>query len=171
MSAIMALTYPKKYEKDINLKTWNKEITDLKDAKQQDLNGFLLHRMAHYHDSEYDNTALWEYTREDFIRWIKETWAPIKKDIVRDFRNFLRENGVFVPINGGNIGDNIQEQILDVKEEHKWTPQEIEIEHQIRATKKFNSRGNPNNGQPQAPSVQAPSGQAPSIQAPSRQQA
>ena len=103
----MVLTYPKKYEKDINPKTWNKAIIDFTKAKPQDLNGFLLHRMAHYKDSEYDNAALWECTREDFIKWTKETWAPIKKDIVRDFRNFLRENGVFVPINGGNIRDNI----------------------------------------------------------------
>ena len=55
---------------------------------------------------------------------------------------------MFVPINRGNIKDNIQEQILDAKEEYKWTPQEIE--HQLRAIKKLNSRGNPNNGQPQA---------------------
>ena len=67
MSAIMALTYPKKYEKDINPKTWNKAIIDFAKAKLQDLNGFLLHRMAHYKDSKYDNTALWECTREDFI--------------------------------------------------------------------------------------------------------
>ena len=117
----MALTYPKKYKKDIDLKTWNREITNLKDAKQQDLNGFLLYRIAHYKDSEYDDTALQEYIREDFVRQIKEIWAPIKKDIIWDFRNFLRENGVFVPINGGNIRDNIQEQILNAKEEHKWT--------------------------------------------------
>ena len=78
--------------------------------------------MAHYKDSKYDDTALQEYIREDFVKWIKETQAPIKKDIVRDFRNFLQENGVFIPINGGNIGDNIQEQILNAKEEHKWTP-------------------------------------------------
>jgi hypothetical protein len=51
-------------------------------------------------------------------------------------------------MDGGVIGDNIQEHIIDAKEEHKWTPQEIEIEHQIRAIKKFDSRGNPNNGQP-----------------------
>ena len=102
----MALTYPKKYEKDINPETWHRDI-DPATAEQQDLNGFLLHRMAHYKDSEYDDTALWECTREDFVGWTKETWAPIKKDIVWDFRNFLRENGVFVPINGGNIGDNI----------------------------------------------------------------
>jgi len=102
----MALTYPKKYEKDIDLKTWNRDI-DLANAKPQDLNGFLLHRMAHYKDSEYDDTALWECIREDFVRWTKEIWAPANKDIVRDFRNFLREYGVFVPMDGGVIGDNI----------------------------------------------------------------
>ena len=53
---------------------------------------------------------------------------------------------MFIPINRGNIGDNIQEYIIDTKEEHKWTLQEIEIEHQICAIKKFNSRGNSNNG-------------------------
>ena len=95
--------------------------------------------MVHYKDSKYNNAALWEYTREDFIGQTKEIWAPIKKDIVRDFHNFLQENGVFVPINGGNIGDNIQEYIIDAKKEHKWTLQEIEIEHQIRAIKKFYS--------------------------------
>ena len=117
----MALTYPKKYKKDINLKTQNREITNLKDAKQQDLNRFVLHRMTHYKDSKYNNTALWEYTREDFIGQIKETQAPIKKNIVQNFCNFLRENRVFIPMDGGIIGDNIQKQVLNAKEEHKWT--------------------------------------------------
>ena len=77
--------------------------------------------MAHYKDSKYDDTALWECIREDFVRWIKEIWAPVNKDIVWDFRDFLREYGVFVPMDGGVIGDNIQEHIINVKEEHKWT--------------------------------------------------
>ena len=76
--------------------------------------------------------------REDFVGWTKETWAPAKKDIVRDFRDFLRENGVFVPKDGGTIGDNIQEQVLNAEKEYEWTPQEIE--HQIRSIKKLNSR-------------------------------
>ena len=63
--------------------------------------------MAHYKDSEYDDTALWECMREDFVGWTKETWAPARKDIVWDFRDFLRENGVFVPKDGGTIRDNI----------------------------------------------------------------
>ena len=133
----MALTYPKKYKKNINPKTWNKAIINFTKAKPQDLNGFLLHHIAHYKDSKYNNAALWECIREDFIGWIKKTQAPIKKDIIQDFHNFLQENGVFVPINRGNIGDNIQKYIINAKEEYKQTLQEIEIKHQIRTTKKF----------------------------------
>ena len=134
----MALTYPKKYEKDINPETWDTAIINPENVNKQDLNRFLLHRIAHYKDSEYDDTALWECMREDFVGWTKETWAPAKKDIVRDFRDFLRENGVFVPKDGGTIGDNIQEQVLNAEKEYEWTPQEIE--HQIRSIKKLNSR-------------------------------
>ena len=44
-----------------------------------------------------------------------------KKYIVQDFHNFLQENGVFILKDGGVIKDNIQKQIIDAKEEHKWT--------------------------------------------------
>ena len=116
----IVLTYLKKYKDDINLEIQNREINPIT-TKQQDLNRFLLYRIVYYKDSKYDNTVLQEYIREDFIRWIKEIQAPIKKDIIQDFRNFLQENRVFIPINRGNIRDNIQEQILNVKEEYKWT--------------------------------------------------
>jgi hypothetical protein len=72
--------------------------------------------MAHYKDSEYNDIMLWYCMKEDFVGWIKETWAPAKKDIVWDFRNFLREYRVFVPKDGGIIGDNIQERVIDAKE-------------------------------------------------------
>ena len=55
---------------------------------------------------------------------------------MQDFRNFLRENGVFVPMDGGNIGNNIQEHVINAKEEHKWTPQEIE--HQKKLSLRWN---------------------------------
>ena len=54
----IALTYLKKYEKDINPEIWNTDIIDFINAKQQDLNGFLLYYMAYYKDSEYNNTML-----------------------------------------------------------------------------------------------------------------
>ena len=58
MSAIIALTYLKKYKKDINLEIWNTNIINFVNAKQQDLNGFLLYYMAYYKDSKYNNTML-----------------------------------------------------------------------------------------------------------------
>ena len=78
--------------------------------------------MAHYKDSKYNNTALWECIKEDFIKQTKEIQAPINKDIMQDFRNFFQENKVFVPKDGGAIRDNIQEQVIKVEKEHKWTP-------------------------------------------------
>ena len=117
----MVLTYPNKYEKDIDPETQNTAIIDPVNAKQQDLNGFLLHRMAHYEDSKYNDTILQYYIKEDFVRQIKEIWAPAKKDIVRDFRNFLQENRVFVPMDGGIIRETIQEQVINAKEEYKQT--------------------------------------------------
>ena len=103
----MALTYPKKYKKYINPKIQDIAIINSENVNKQDLNGFLLYRITHYKDSEYDDTALWEYIREDFIKQIKEIQAPAKKDIIQDFYNFLQENGVFIPKNGGTIKDNI----------------------------------------------------------------
>ena len=104
----MALIYPKKYKEDINLKIQGTAIINPEDVNQQDLNGFLLYCIAHYKDSKYNNITLWECIKEDFIGQIKETQAPIKKDIVQDFYNFLYKNKIFVPRDRGIIGDNIQ---------------------------------------------------------------
>ena len=60
------------------------------------------------------------YMKEDFVGQIKKIQTPIKKDIIQDFYNFLQEYRVFIPIDGGTIRDNIQEQVIDVKEEHEW---------------------------------------------------
>jgi hypothetical protein len=54
----MALTYLKQYKNNINLDIWNRAIINLVNAKQQDLNGFLLYYIAHYKDREYDDTIL-----------------------------------------------------------------------------------------------------------------
>ena len=53
----MALTYLKKYKKNINLEIWDTDINPI-NTKQQDLNGFLLYCIAHYKDSKYNDTAL-----------------------------------------------------------------------------------------------------------------
>ena len=63
----MALTYLKQYKKDINLEIWDIDIDPI-NAKQQDLNGFLLYYIAYYTDCEYNNTMLQYYIKEDFVR-------------------------------------------------------------------------------------------------------
>ena len=77
----MALTYLKKYKKDINLKIQDIDI-DPVNTKQQDLNGFLVYYIVYYIDSEYNNIMLQYYIKEDFIKQIKEIQAFIKKDII-----------------------------------------------------------------------------------------
>ena len=77
----MALTYLKKYKKDINLEIWDTDINFI-NTKQQDLNGFLVYHIVYYIDSEYNNIILQYYIKKDFIKWIKEIQAFIKKDII-----------------------------------------------------------------------------------------
>ena len=77
----MASTYPKKYEKDINLEIQDIDI-DFINTKQQDLNRFLVYCIVYYIDREYNDIILQYYIKEDFIKWIKETQALIKKDII-----------------------------------------------------------------------------------------
>ena len=64
----MALIYLKKYKKDINLKIQDIAIINPKNINKQDLNRFLLHYIVYYKNSKYNDTALQEYIREDFIK-------------------------------------------------------------------------------------------------------
>ena len=63
----MALIYPKKYKKDINLEIQDTDINSI-NTKQQDLNGFLIYYIVHYIDSKYKDLILWCYIGEDFIK-------------------------------------------------------------------------------------------------------
>ena len=62
----MALTYPKKYKKDINLKIWDIDINSI-NTKQQDLNGFLVYCIVHYTESKYKDLILYYCIKEDFV--------------------------------------------------------------------------------------------------------
>ena len=77
----MALTYPKKYKKDINLEIQDTDINPI-NTKQQDLNGFLVYCIVYYTDSKYKDLILQYYIKEDFIKQIKEIQAFMKKDII-----------------------------------------------------------------------------------------
>ena len=67
ITAIIALTYLKKYKKDINLEIQNTDIDPI-NTKQQDLNGFLVYYIVYYIDSKYKDLILQCYIKEDFIK-------------------------------------------------------------------------------------------------------
>ena len=62
----MALTYLKKYKKDINLEIQDTDINPI-NTKQQDLNGFLIYYMVYYTDSKYKDSMLQYCIKEDFV--------------------------------------------------------------------------------------------------------
>ena len=68
----MALTYLKKYKKDINLEIQDTDIDPI-NTKQQDLNRFLVYHIVYYTDSKYKDLMLQCYIKEDFIKQIKKT--------------------------------------------------------------------------------------------------
>ena len=103
----MALTYLKKYKKHINLEIQDTAIINLENINKQDLNRFLLYYIAYYKDNKYNDTTLWEYIREDFIKQTKKIQASARKDIIWDFCNFLQKNKVFIPKDRGTIKNNI----------------------------------------------------------------
>ena len=75
---------------------------------------------------------------------------------------------MFIPINRGNIGDNIQEHVINAEEKHEWTPQEIK--HQKKLSLRWNLSNTPlETLQPQEAPQKALSAQALSTQAPSPQ--
>ena len=91
-------------------------------AKQ--VNGFLLYYIVFYQNRCYADLQLWEYFREDFAGQTANTQALGNANIVRDFRDFLHRNRVYVTKNGNLITSNIQAIIISI-EELVWTEAKI----------------------------------------------
>ena len=95
-------TYAKLIDKD-----WDEFTIDTTTCTAKQVNGFLLHCIVFYRNRHWADSQLWEYFREDFVGWTADTWALGNASIIRDFRDFLRRNGVYVTENGNSIASNI----------------------------------------------------------------
>ena len=60
------------YAKLIN-ENWDEFTINITTCTAKQVNGFLLHHILFYRDSHYADSQLWEYFREDFIRWTADT--------------------------------------------------------------------------------------------------
>ena len=93
---------------DLIDKNWNNFTLDVTNTTTEQVNGFLLHNILYYRSRFYIDYTLWEYFREDFEDWTLDTWKLGDTRIVREFRDFLRRNGVYIVKNGTSIAGNIQ---------------------------------------------------------------
>ena len=57
------------------------------DLNKETVNGYILWHMDYY-KGRYDDIVLWEYFREDFEGWTKDTFALGNNRLVGDFRDF-----------------------------------------------------------------------------------
>jgi len=128
---------------DINISKWGKRFDpkNEEDLNEETVNGYILYCMDYY-KGKYDDIALWEYFREDFEGWTKDTFALGNSNLVREFQDWLRIYGCYVRRDGKSVASALQET-LEEEEQHEWT--EKEIEYQLKSLKKFYSQWNPNN--------------------------
>lgn len=128
------------YDMLIN-KDWNSFVIDLANPTEEQVNGFLLHHIVYYRIQLFTDYKLWEYFREDFEDWKVSTWKVGSTKVVREFRDFLRRNGVYIVKNGLPIAANIQ-AIIDSPEEPIWTEEEIQKQMKEPETNIFSNEGN-----------------------------
>ena len=103
---------------------WDEFTINITTCTAKQVNGFLLYNILFYQDSHYADSQLWEYFREDFAGWTADTWALRNANIVRNFQDFLRRNGVYVAKNGNPIISNIQ-AVITGTEEPVWPEDKI----------------------------------------------
>jgi hypothetical protein len=122
-------------------KDWNDLTLDVANTTTKRVNGFLLNNIIYYRKQSYTDYKLWEYFREDFEDWTLDTWKLGHTEVVREFRDFLRRNGVYVVKNEALIASNIHAVITN-PEEPVWTQEEIQKQMNEPQTNLFSNEGN-----------------------------
>jgi hypothetical protein len=71
---------------NINISKWGKRFDpkNEEDLNEEIVNRYILYCMDYY-KGKYDNIALWEYFREDFKGWTKDTFAFGNSNLVCKF--------------------------------------------------------------------------------------
>jgi hypothetical protein len=87
--------------------TWDNFAIDVTTCTAKQVNGFILHQLLFYRSRLYTDFKLWECFREDFAERTLSTWKLGNTQVVREFRDFLRRNGVAVVKNGSLIAVNL----------------------------------------------------------------
>jgi hypothetical protein len=103
------------YAKHID-KDWDDLTIDVTNTTLEQVNRYLLNNIRYYRGRFYTDYKLWECFREDFEDWTLDTWKLSHTRIIREFRDFLCRNGVYVVRNGALIASNIQAVLTNLEE-------------------------------------------------------
>ncbi|RKF61025.1 hypothetical protein GcM3_160017 [Golovinomyces cichoracearum] len=118
----MSLLFPKhlsEMAESVDKEKWGKNLTE------KVINGHILHTKLWYEKGDYEDYEMWEVFREDFEGWTTEIFNLGDTKILRDFRNFLVQNGVYIPRNGAKVLDALSKVVRD-ENYHEWIDQEIQ---------------------------------------------
>jgi hypothetical protein len=127
--------------------TWNKTDLDFtlpENLTEKRVNGYILNRTKLYTLKNRIDTGLFEYFQDDFGGWTEKMFAVASRDVRRDFRDFLREHGVYLPKDTTKISVNL-ENLVKAEQPPHWTDEEIARQLDMDTTRIWVSRFNPNN--------------------------
>ena len=104
---------------------------------ESDLNGFISWRKDRYEDERYRDYNLWAAFVEDFEGFTETFFQIASKDYVRNLRDFLCANGVYVHRQARISMAKELFKVLQEDKPHEWTKEEVE--NQIDSSDGFNS--------------------------------
>jgi len=148
----MALTPPPelaRYAADIGPDIWYNEVGP--GSTPDEINGHILGRWSDYidgpdtshsgHGHSYKDGSLVDCFWAAFQGWTLDMWNRARWDILKGFRDFLREHGVYIIKNGAPIATNLYAALQrEDFQDYDWT--EDQVLHQIRTMGCFNSPWN-----------------------------
>jgi hypothetical protein len=122
-------------------KRWRKGLDVNKAESVDELDAYISWKIKIYTEKGWRDDYLWEYYQEDFNTFTKEVFTDCDSTLLRELRDILRTNGVYVKrARGVTIAKELF-AVLEEQEQAEW-PKE-EIQKQITAPGGFNSAKNP----------------------------
>ena len=120
---------------------WKREIDASKIDSPEELDALIEWRLQVYGQKRWRDWQLWNNFQEDFATFTKETFKVAAPGVIRDLRDFLRANGVFVQMGRGLKIAHELFKVLQEENPTAWT--EEDIQKQMDTIDGFNSHQNP----------------------------
>lgn len=115
---------------------------DMENLDEKYANGYIIFRRKMYEICNYRDENLLDNFAEDFEGWSADKFSCANKDLLKSFRDFLVERGIYLLKDRGKTAEKLAD-VLSWERLHEWTEQEtIDILPKLDASK-FVSRFNP----------------------------